>query len=167
MHTARPLVLKTLRIASTTLLALLSAGLPLFFLTAMICMAFEFEPDTAGVIFIAGMTAIGTAAIFITIVVHRLDGPQKRRTLTTLALISLVGIVTTIIAWPNSSAQFPRYLPLVSLLRLDTFDVTAAEDATVYEPWFEVWLILITFTLGGKWLSFLFGSRSSTLTPRR
>jgi hypothetical protein len=55
---------------------------------------------------------------------------------------------------PSLAWTFPRYFPLVTLLRLDAIDVTAAEDAIVFETWIEIWLLMIPFAFAAKWFIF-------------
>ena len=160
--------LQALRFLLTAALALLSVGFPLSALILMIATACQFLPNTEILVLVIGLILIGLTTIAITVVVHCLDKGSQRQALRVMAAIAVVGVVTTTLMQIHGLGwAVPRFLPLVTLLRLDAIDITAAEDATAFEPWFEIWVILIAFTFAAKWLVSRVIQHKSALIPRR
>ncbi len=141
----------------------------MFALTAMMATVYQFLPDRQVLVLEVGLSLVGLATIVITFAVHHLPDNSKRQAWRIMAVIAVVGVFTTalMLVVPSLAWTFPRYLPLVTLLKLDSIDVTAAEDAIDFETWFEIWLALIPLAFAAKWGISRILPHKRLLTPHR
>ena len=165
----RNLGTRALRLLPTAALALVSAGFPLFALTLMIATVYQLSPDRQVLVLEVGLSLVSLTTIVITFAVHRLSDNSQRQAWRIMAVIAVVGVFTTALmrAVPSLAWTFPRYLPLVTLLKLDSIDVTGAEDAVDFETWFEIWFALIPLAIAAKWGISRILPYKRTLIPHR